>query len=191
MDEAGLGKRLWGPQEAFQARARRMERNTQLLGFAFTGLGLAFLVQAGLVAGPGGYQAATGLLAVAVVLVIFGVILIRQSTRRHGIPLAVFEGGLLLPSSFENVPGLETMGGPVVVRRGDIERVEEMRRGDDWAVVVWSRGGPSGVAPSRFEGKDIDSVQGRALLENFRQAMADAGYPVPERKGPSPSADEE
>jgi hypothetical protein len=191
VDEAVLGKRLWGPDEAFDARARRIERNVQLLGFVFLGLGLAFFVQGALMAGPGAYEVATGVSAVGAVLVVFGVVVVRQSMRRQGIALGVFEGGLLLPSSFENVPGLETLGGPVVIRRRDIDRVEEMRKGQDWAIVVWSKGGPSGVAPSRFEGKDMDAAQARAMLESFKDAMAGAGFPVPQRKDQKVSAEEE
>lgn len=183
--EAQVGRRLWGPPEAVE---RAGEPRAAGLRYGALGLLLAAVVSitmAAAQAGPGSYDAATALMVVGVILAILAAWAFYRATRQGSFTLGIYERGVFLPRSFESAPGIATMGGPVFIRRADVDRVEEMRAGGERAVVVWSKAGRSGIVSARPEGSRLTAGEADALIGDFMRQLQTAGYGVEHQLGPA------
>jgi len=187
--QAELGPRLWGPPRELEARAARERRTDRTRALLLYAGALAAVVGAAVTAAPGSYGSSTGLSAAGGLLALAGTWLLYRAGRHEGVSLGVFEGGVLLPSSFESVPGLSTMGGPVFIRREEVDRVEDMRSGEDRAIVVWSKAGRSGLLSGRLEGGTMTPAKSGAILDDFSAALRRWAPDLPIRAGRK--ADEE
>ena len=172
----GLGKLLWAPAAELTARAeksaeKRVMQGALVLLVGFTVMGLGALLVA-----PGTETNATGVMVFGAFLLIAGFWLARSAGISGSAMVGVFENGLLLPASFEGGPDLETVSGPAVIRREEVDSIKEIERGGERALLVLSIGRRNGVLTRQLEGANLTAAEGEALMAAFKEALRTAGY---------------
>jgi hypothetical protein len=172
----GLGAPLWEPPAHLLERGSKKAQGRTGVGVFLSIAAVVCMVAAAMVAGPGGgYDTATALMVVAVIIGIVASWVLYAARKLRRIRFGIYPTGVLMPASFESVPGLSTLGGPVAIARGDIDRVEDLRAGGDRAIVVWSKAGRSGILSAKPEGLELTDEESVELLELFVRALAKWG----------------
>jgi len=172
----GLGKLLWAPAAELTARAEKSAEKRVMQGALVLVVGLAVMGLGALLVAPGTETNATGVMVFGAFLLVAGFWLARSAGISGSAMVGVFENGLLLPSSFESGPDIETLSGPTVIRREDVDRIKEIERGGERALLVLSNGRRNGVLTRQLEGANLSADEGEALLAGFMEAIKSAGF---------------
>lgn len=172
----GLGKLLWTPAPELTARAEKSAEKRVLNGALVLVIGFAVLGLGALLLAPGAETNATGVMVLGAFISIAGFWIARSAGISATAMVGVFEHGLLLPASFESGPDLETVSGPTVVRREDVDSIKAIERGGERALLVLSIGRRSGVLTRQLEGANLTAAEGEALMAGFLEAVKSAGY---------------
>lgn len=174
---ANLGDLVWSPPASLIERARaaskrRRAQALRILGAALVAVGIAPL------AASGTPEVAAVIAIVAVLLLFLGVWAWRSARAVGEVCLAVFAGGVLLPSSFSNVPGIETFSGPRAIPLAEVARAEELRRPEGRAVLVWTQGGTGAIVSERVGGVRLSRDEQEHVLNDFIKALGGIGIKV-------------
>jgi hypothetical protein len=174
---ANLGHLVWSPpvsliDRALSARRRRVKQGILTLGGAVVALGIA---AASVGATP---EVAGGFAGIGVLLLLLSFWVWRSATAAGEVCLAVFKGGVLLPSSFSNVPGIETFSGPRAIPLTEVARAEELRRPEGRAVLVWMQGGTGAIVSERVGEVRLSHEEQESVLDEFIQALGGVGIKV-------------
>jgi len=172
----GLGKLLWAPAAELTARGEKTAEKRVMNGALVLVIGFAFIGLGALLLAPGTETNATGVMVFGVFLLVAGFWLARSAGISGSALVGVFENGLLLPASFEGGPDLETVSGPAVIRREEIDSIKEIERGGERALLVLSIGRRNGVLTRQLEGANLSADEGEALMAGFLEAIKLAGF---------------
>jgi hypothetical protein len=172
----GLGKLLWAPAAELTKRAEESAERRVMQGALVLVVGFAVMGLGALLVAPGTETNATGVMVFGAFLVVAGFWLARSAGISGSAMVGVFENGLLLPASFEGGPDLETLSGPAVIRREEIDSIKEIKRGGERALLVLSIGRRNGVLTRQLEGANLSAQEGDALMKEFSEALVRGGY---------------
>ena len=170
-----LGPLQWAPPPSVIARVEAARRGKMRLGL---GLGLGALVAVAasvLTVAPGLYGIATVSTVLAVLLFAASVWLTGAARRAPPFPFAVFEEGVFVPATFENLPGLQKVGPARAVRRSRVKRFEDVRLPEGRAILLWTKTGTGGIVSGRVGDVDIPAGEVDPLLDGFKAALRAIG----------------
>lgn len=174
---ANLGDLVWSPpvaliDRALSARRRRVKQGILTLAAAMVALGIA---AAAFSATP---EVAGAFAGVGLLMLLLSFWVWRSASAVGEVCLAVFRGGVLLPSSFSNVPGIETFSGPRAIPLTEVARAEELRRPEGRAVLVWTQGSTGAIVSERVGEVRLSPAEQEHVLDDFIQALGVIGIKV-------------
>lgn len=182
--DAKLGEQLWAPPPEYHDRLAGRRSGARLATVGLFAGAAVLALAAAFTAVPGSYETATGLSALGGLLALGGTWSLVKAGRSHALAVGVFERGVIMPASFESGPGLGTVKGPVAILRGEIDRVEEMRHGEERAIVVWSKAGRPGLLSARMEEFGVSGPEAHEILAGFTRALGEWGIEVRQTSAP-------
>lgn len=179
---AELGAQRWGPPPDLVARVADFRKRRVRDG-------LKLMALAGLTLAAGAFTVAPGTYTVATIFTLTGLLLVAVGfwawrSVRPGTPvsLAVFENGVLVPETFQSVPGIAKLGGPHAFLKSELAAVEDLRRPEGRAVILRTRAGSGGIVSRQIEGVQLTHQEAEWLLDDLLKALVPLGLRAPEQE---------
>lgn len=170
-----FGPVKWLPPRELVERVARERTKTFQRGLAL-GLGaVASILAAVATVGPGTYSFSTIFTALAVLLFVGCVWLTKSARDAPPFPFAVFEDGVFVPATFENIPGLQKMGPARAIRKSKIKRIEDVRREGGRAILLWTKAGTGGIVSVPVGDAKIPPEEPDRVLDGFKEALLSIG----------------
>jgi len=158
-------------------RKRRVRDGLKLLA-----LGALALVVGALSIAPGTYTLATIFTLMGFLLLAVGFWAWRSVRPGTPLSLAVFDNGVLVPATFQSVPGIARLGGPHAFLKSELATVEDMRRPEGRAVILRTRAGSGGIVSGQIEGVRLSHEETEWLLDDLLRALVPLGLKAPEQE---------
>jgi hypothetical protein len=188
---AGLGERRWSITPELEARVRAAQRRRRMDGLKATAVGVLALALGGAAALPGTYDVATVFMIIGLLLIAVGAWAWRSGSQGGDDIVAVYENGVLVPSTFESVPGISTVGGPKIFLRAEIVRAEDVRGPEGRAVVLRTAGGRGGIVSGRIGTVRMTPEETERVLDEFLRALTSLGIKTRPEEAPDLQASHE
>jgi hypothetical protein len=179
---AELGAQRWGPPPELVARIADFRKRRVRDGLKLTALGGLALAAGAVSIAPGTYTVATIFTLMGFLLLAVGFWAWRSVRPGTPVSLAVFDNGVLVPETFQSVPGIAKLGGPHAFLKSELATVEDMRRPEGRAVVLRTRSGGGGIVSRRIEGVQLTHQEAERLLDDLLKALAPLGLKAPDQE---------
>ena len=98
--------------------------------------------------------------------------------KRSALRLAVYEGGVIVPKTVQNVPGLERVGGPRAFLRTDVVKATRIEEGDNLAILLTTRVGSTGLVDHNARRPPLTRDELLSLMLGMCNALEKIGVPV-------------
>ena len=141
-------------------------------------LGAAVAALVGGVVVTQGYGAGWALAAIGILLFVGSFWPYLKARDEAFVWFAVLEKGVLMPSSFTSVPGINTLGGRCVLPRSQITGARQLREKGGRAVMVVRGDGGGGVVAGRVGSVELTGEEQEEVLYGFVAALVGIGVPL-------------